>query len=374
MSHFSLLVINTKGNDDVEDQLYPFKEEVGEGDPRAVFNDTTDEYKEEYENNTRSEFYCNSFSSWGMQLAQEDRDKLANIEAGEHVVITMQDGGMSYVELNKKYSTYEMRYDEESDREVPNFEKRYWWEVVDIVENESNNPQRDICFKGKVRVRKIEPPKELPLKNFYESFEDFCDDWHGSKPNEDGRYGYFENPNSKWDWYQIGARWAGMLKLKEGVKAEKAPNFSYGWDEEEKQKVLDSNVVDQARNSNIDWESMTTPSEDEIETQGRFWELIVDGEEPKNEKEEEIIRHNFYRPEYYSEKYKTKEVFIKAMTSFSTYAVLVDGEWKAAGEMGWFGVSHDDGDEKVNMEINFYDMFIKDLSDDAMITVVDCHI
>lgn len=27
-------------------------------------------------------------------------------------------------------------------------------------------------------------------------------------------YGRYDNPNDKWDWYQIGGRWAGQLKLK----------------------------------------------------------------------------------------------------------------------------------------------------------------
>ena len=32
---------------------------------------------------------------------------------------------------------------------------------------------------------------------------------------EDGCPGYYENPNAKWDWYEVGGRWKNMLKLKE---------------------------------------------------------------------------------------------------------------------------------------------------------------
>lgn len=32
--------------------------------------------------------------------------------------------------------------------------------------------------------------------------------------NVNGRYGYYENPNAKWDWYQIGGRYSGMLVVK----------------------------------------------------------------------------------------------------------------------------------------------------------------
>lgn len=29
-------------------------------------------------------------------------------------------------------------------------------------------------------------------------------------------YGYYRNPNAKYDWYELGGRWAGSLKLKPG--------------------------------------------------------------------------------------------------------------------------------------------------------------
>lgn len=29
--------------------------------------------------------------------------------------------------------------------------------------------------------------------------------------------GYYDNPNAKWDWYILGGRWSGMIKLKEGA-------------------------------------------------------------------------------------------------------------------------------------------------------------
>ena len=35
---------------------------------------------------------------------------------------------------------------------------------------------------------------------------------------EDDGYEYWHNPNGKWDWYQVGGRWCGSLKLKRGFK------------------------------------------------------------------------------------------------------------------------------------------------------------
>jgi len=52
-------------------------------------------------------------------------------------------------------------------------------------------------------------------KQIYEDAIKYC------KPEEIGKKGeiYSDyNPKSKWDWYDLGGRWSGMLKLKKGVK------------------------------------------------------------------------------------------------------------------------------------------------------------
>ena len=52
----------------------------------------------------------------------------------------------------------------------------------------------------------------------YQGLDDFAERHFGCivKSTPEGkRYGYMTNPNSKWDWYTIGGRWTGVLKLKE---------------------------------------------------------------------------------------------------------------------------------------------------------------
>lgn len=65
---------------------------------------------------------------------------------------------------------------------------------------------------------------------------------------EDGEE-YWENPDAKWDWYQIGGRWACSLRLKDGVKT--TPDM-YG----EASRYLDeddiANRVDSALLNDID--------------------------------------------------------------------------------------------------------------------------
>lgn len=35
---------------------------------------------------------------------------------------------------------------------------------------------------------------------------------------EQDEEGYLYNPDGKWDWYQVGGRWAGAIKLKDGIE------------------------------------------------------------------------------------------------------------------------------------------------------------
>lgn len=45
-------------------------------------------------------------------------------------------------------------------------------------------------------------------------FEVFIEEWSGDEKNENNIYGRWTNPNAKWDWWAIGGRWSGLLKLK----------------------------------------------------------------------------------------------------------------------------------------------------------------
>ncbi len=180
------------------------------------------------------------------------------------------------------------------------------------------------------------------------------------------------NPDSKWDWYQVGGRFAGALLVKEGIKP-LAPNFSWGWDEDEIEETLRSNCTDIALVGTIDFSKIHRTKE-KYDDAIRFWEVVVEGRSPKNEKEKEIVKFNFYKPEFYSNRYKTKENYAECISSFYTWAVVKDGEWYEQGEMGMFAMSDETDDEAVDWQLNFYDRFIKALPEDYVITIVDCHI
>jgi len=52
----------------------------------------------------------------------------------------------------------------------------------------------------------------------YATIEEFMED-SGYCSDENGSWGYFANPCSKWDWYTIGGRWSNYLILKSSTKS-----------------------------------------------------------------------------------------------------------------------------------------------------------
>ena len=157
------------------------------------------------------------------------------------------------------------------------------------------------------------------------------------------------NPKSKWDWYEVGGRWSGMLTIKteDGTAS-----------------------ADVARLKDIDF----SIDKEQYKRLIRFWEVAVDGL-PLNPDENPDDFRTFYKKEYYIDRYKNKELYARINASFSTYAVVTpDGEWHEKGEMGWWGMSSETGDESLKWDLEFYDRFLKDVDPETIVTIVDCHI
>jgi len=156
---------------------------------------------------------------------------------------------------------------------------------------------------------------EFPAKLNFNDEQRYQEGIKYEEPENIGENGeiYSEcNPNSKWDWYQLGGRWAGQLKIKQGAEYEQ-PNFSWGWSEAEKQEVLQERRCDSALKKDI-------------------------------ENIDEII----------------------------CYALIKDGKWYERGQMGWFGMGRNEKDE--NAWDEEFKKLIADLPDDTLISIYDCHI
>ena len=231
---------------------------------------------------------------------------------------------------------------------------------------ESVNNENHLKYVSEVFPKKLEMTDEEIYQNAIKYYEE-------EDLGPDGEVYSTYNPDSKWDWYEVGGRYAGRIAVKDGVEIDE-PNFSWGWQEEDKEKVIANGYrTDSAYVKDIDFSKMHRTEEDYKEAL-RYWELIVEGAKPKNKDEENSVKFNWYKPDYYTERYKDKETYAKCSSSFSMWAVVKDGVWYEKGQMGWWAMSNETHDEAVDWEMNFFDRFIKDLPEDTLITVVDCHI
>jgi len=226
-------------------------------------------------------------------------------------------------------------------------------------ENESQEmflkPNGEYDFKWNVDLEEELPmildsqPKKkvVPFKELYKDFDEFMQKWYGTqKDYEKDEYGYWENPNAKWDWYVIGGRWEGSIKTFDGLEVN---------------TCLASDIV--------------VTDNEEYQSKIRFWELVVEDDEPKNEHEKEMKNLTFYSPKYYTELYESKEDYAERTSKFYTYAFLtVDGEWNEPGEMGWFALSDETQDSKKEYEKAFFKYLEYAKENDLYLTVVDCHI
>lgn len=168
-----------------------------------------------------------------------------------------------------------------------------------------------------------------------------------SEHDNEGNLYYFGNKDAKWDWYQIGGRWSGMLKKLDGTRCDEC-----------EVKDLDLSI-----------------DKDMYEKAKRFWEVVVD-KQPLKDGEYADGFTSWYKDNYYKDTFGDKETFAKDKASLSTLAILLDGKWYEQGKMGWFGMS-DTTSDSLKEYTKFFNKTLEELKEThphATVTLVDCHI
>jgi hypothetical protein len=234
--------------------------------------------------------------------------------------------------------------------------------------------------------------REVPYKELYPTFEEFVQGYHGheSRDEETGRYGHWENPNRKWDWYQVGGRWTGFFKLKKGATGELGRRGLFGHDAE-------PGYVDACRVGDIDVEGMRAEAVAEATERYDLFHSILAGR-PFTNFEDLVAQHSgsyeAARRAYWSnpvmedlraasdklghfeyEQYLVdRDVFLEQArdSALVTFAVIKDGIWYEQGSMGWWGMVADEKD-KGEWSRQFAALF-DSLPPETEVAVVDCHI
>jgi hypothetical protein len=255
----------------------------------------------------------------------------------------------------------------------------------------------------------------VPYRELFPTFEAYMAEWCGHKERDlkIGEYGYWENPNAKWDFYRLGGRWRGFFKLKhpnaDAVLSEK------GWDSPEKEMY---GRCDQATKGLIDFEGMEDEAGEKarqryenverlfggfIPTLQYKWKDIIDGEEFKDldieakrklyHDQNAAVIHAAAKKRAFDkdpslskedcdlliwmelDDYQiSKEEYIQAARNHSgvTFAVVMDDKFFESGRMEYWGIVFDEKEE--GEWNNKFQTLISGLLDDTLLTIYDCHI
>jgi hypothetical protein len=261
--------------------------------------------------------------------------------------------------------------------------------------NMGNCPQEHLAFHDE--TESLENTwKEMSdeEKSEFSDFAQFAED-EGYEEHE-GKFGYWENPNAKWDWYVLGGRWSGMFKLKPGSNGTVGEGGLFS-------SPGGPGTADAAFKKDIDFTEMRREAGEEA---GKTWDKVrsIVGDLSDYVKWEEVRENMFpgdinaardwyhnqpacVKLNKYNNKNKHELGFINlgdflcsrtdycidaANGSFVTFAVIKDGVWYERGSMGWWGVVSNESDrDEWNSKVA---QMVDELPDDTLISVYDCHI
>ena len=271
MSHFAVAVLTAEGQD-VDGLLAPYMENCCDTpDYRYMeFYDGAEVYRDDYENGTVSKLRC-------------------------------PDGTL----MSKYDKSFAVRSKDKSGLTHERYEYPEGYEVV-----------------------------EIPCKDAYKTIEDYLQDWHGyEKDPMTGKYGYWQNPNAKWDWYdEDGGRFRKYAEELIGAQSIAVADIKFDADEH--------------REAAEAWWQANMDADGKPKTPFALWEN--DG-----------MNH---------------DQFVESRAHVSFRAVVTpDGKWHEPGEMGWFGISSESADEMFEWRLRFEERFLEPYRD-CTLTVVDCHI
>ena len=253
-------------------------------------------------------------------------------------------------------------------------------------------PNRDFLAEKQYLYPAGSHKAEKPYKELFSDYEDFLTEYHGLEKDEKmNKYGYWTNPQAHWDWYSVGGRWSGYFKLKPGARGMLGRPGVF--DNVPKAGYVDSCYVRDLDYVGMQQDAIKDANEtyDKIEsvTKGRILPSWTETLERHGEGNIQAAREEYHSNPLHGELREVgietwgglRETFCAsraeylakmANSTLVTFAVVKDGKWYEKGEMGWFGMSHNEKEEGA-WETEFWNL-LKSLSENTLLTVVDCHI
>lgn len=190
---------------------------------------------------------------------------------------------------------------------------------------------------------------------------------------EDGKWGSWTNPNSKWDWYVLGGRWRDFFKLHNGERADQALKKDIDF-----QGSLDEAAEDAAQEYDKARQLIDAHGEGFVEIEDMLEEAKRNGTSEVDAwdryKEQPLLAHwkaYWTTPKDFA---VDRDTYIRRACNraFVTFAILRHGEWIERGEMGWWCSVRNARDEAEWTELFW--RTIDELPDDTLLSLYDLHI
>ncbi len=233
------------------------------------------------------------------------------------------------------------------------------------------------------------------LNSINEDLDEYIQEEFGVE-KKNGVWSRKTNPNSKWDWYSLGGRWTGTLKMKSHAVGEVGrPGIMTSPAEE--------GYADQARKGDIDFDGMRKEAADKAAkaydkamsyighiNEHESWDALreriiseggtVDDARKDYQQQPRCVAWNKiedgdFRFGYNVDRFSvSKEKFIQNAKNSATltFAIVKDSKWYERGKMGWWASVSDEKDGDVWAEE--FNKLLDSVSDDTLISIYDCHI
>lgn len=254
---------------------------------------------------------------------------------------------------------------------------------------------------------------EVP-RSSVETFAEYCESYygrtpvfHGQRPNLAGphKYGYTlldangdvervinrTNPDKTWDWWVVGGRWDRHFTDREERRVNTIRRGDWDLDAELARvaerygRYHDDLHAELAKHPPVQtWDAVRAANEGKSidEIRKLYWEQpgVVAAKEVKrfdatpaqladDWDRGTIIGHVMDSPDDWLVP-RERLVAAKSWSNVGSYAICDANGWHSKGTMGWFGMSHDESDDWPEKALGL----IRDLPEDAYLTLVDCHI
>jgi hypothetical protein len=200
--------------------------------------------------------------------------------------------------------------------------------------------------------------------------------------DEDGRAYTMStrNPQSKWDWWTIGGRWAGYFVTRQGGRCDQGRKADLDLG------ALRAVKAAEARETYAQWVKLTDGLPDALPwsvfadnvSEGSGYTIEQAREEYHSQPRIQAVRGTDFQwyDDVIAEFGKPEKLYItqaaaRAVPGYAT--VTLDGRWMAPGRMGWFGCSDDSEGDRIGYW-EAANAYIESVPDAAFLVALDCHI